>query len=250
MPANYLMPEPQSHIVHVLQSLELPLRERGQREKWQMVSSIAENIRHADDLGSALELLYTVRGFDRFALRLMWYAEQASAVPAESASDRLVGYQLDRLLEDLLSSESSQKGEEAETPMSGVHDLETGVRRFSAAVANVRKDGYKGGEFVGLTRPAVEALVKETEHLHAAASVERNSDVVQFSAAFARFAQFVLEKGLLQDVRVVNFMENASLTLETAVGTTGADDYDSLTQTTELLEKPDTLLDLTTSSGQ
>ncbi|MGB6648805.1 MAG: hypothetical protein WBG01_09770, partial [Bacteroidota bacterium] len=109
---------------------------------------------------------------------------------------------------------------------------------------------YKGGEFVGLTRPAVEALVKETEHLHAAASVERNSDVVQFSAAFARFAQFVLEKGLLQDVRVVNFMENASLTLETAVGTTGADDYDSLTQTTELLEKPDTLLDLTTSSGK
>jgi hypothetical protein len=244
------MPDPQSHIVHVLESLELPLRERGQREKWQMVSSVTENIRHADDLGSALDLLYMVRGFDRFALRLMWYAEQAATVRSESASDRLVSYQIDRLLEDLLASDPDEKGEEEDATGSGVHDLETGVRRFAAAVANVRKDGTKGGEFVGLTRPVVEALVKETELLHSAAAVERNTDVVQFSGAFARFAHFVLEKGLLQDVRVVNFMENASLTLETAVGTTGADDYDALHQTTELLEKPDTLLDSTTSSGQ
>jgi hypothetical protein len=245
-----MMPDPQSHIVHVLESLELPLRERGQRERWQMISSIAENIRHADELGSALDMLYTVRGFDRFALRLMWYAEQASAVPAESASDRLVSYQLDRLLEDLLAIDPGEKAEGEEATGPGVHDLETGVRRFAAAVANVRKDANKGGEFVGLSRPAVEALVKETELLHSAASVERNTDVVQFSAAFAQFAHFVLEKGLLHDVRVINFMENASLTLETAVGATGADDYDSLHQTTELLEKPETLLDSATSSGQ
>jgi len=242
------MPDPQSHIVHVLQSLELPLRERDQRAKWQMVSSIAENIRHADDLGSALELLYTVRGFDRFALRLMWYAEQAAAAPTESASERLVSHQLVRLLEDLLSEESGGKGEGEEKPGPGVRDLETGVRRFAAAVAEVRKNAYKKGEFIGPTSPAVEALVKVTELLHAAASVERNSEVVQFSAAFARFAHFVLEKGLLHDVRVINLMENASLTLETAVGTTGADDYDALCQTTELLDRPDTLLDSATSS--
>ena len=249
MPAKCLMPDPQSHIVHMLQSLELPLRDRGDRAKWQMVSSIAENIRHADDLGGALEVLYTVRGFDRFALRLMWYAEQASAVQSESASDRLVSYQIDRLLEDLQTVEAGEEGQGESTVPPGAPDLETGIRRFATSVANVRKDAFQGTDFVGLTRPAIEALVKETESLHAAAAVERNTDVVQFSAAFARFAHFVLENGLLKDVRVINFMENASLTLETAIGTTGADDYDSLHQTTELLEKPDTLLDSRQSSG-
>jgi hypothetical protein len=89
----------------------------------------------------------------------------------------------------------------------------------------------------------MQALSLDAERLRAAASAERNDDVERFGKALGSFLEYAMGQNLLGDVRVVNLIENASLTLQTTVETLGADDYDALHQTTLLLEHPVTLLE-------
>jgi hypothetical protein len=121
--------------------------------------------------------------------------------------------------------------------------LDAAVRGFSASVAAIRHEALPDDHFVGLNDFSLRGLLKSAERLRDTARESDDPDVSRFGVACAGFLEFVLEKQLFNDVRVVNFLDNASLTLYTAVDTRSVDDLDSLQQTAELLSNPAALLE-------
>lgn len=121
--------------------------------------------------------------------------------------------------------------------------LEAAVRAFSAAVAAITHESFAGERFRGVQESSIRALMRNVERLHDTAMVSGDTDVTRFSEASSGFLMYLLEHRLFNDVRVVNFLDNASLTLHTAIETRIADDVDSLQQMAELLSNPAALFD-------
>lgn len=235
------MAEPQGHLVRLLQLLEVSQRADDQRTSAEFASRLAEMIAASSDYRATLRTLARVEGMEAFALRLLWCAERAGEVPEGNAGDPIVDYEIEHLRRALAPGFSSAPPQPKASL--DVRDLGSTVGQFCSSVAVLRREAFRGEEFSGARRATVQALALDGERLRAAAAAERNQDVEHFSRAFRGFLEYVLAQDLLEDVRVVNLIENASLTLQTAVETLGADDYDALHQTTLLLEHPSTLLE-------
>ncbi|RPH35139.1 hypothetical protein EHM92_06755 [bacterium] len=88
----------------------------------------------------------------------------------------------------------------------------------------------------------LERVIGEAALLRLIASAQQSRDIARFAHALTFFATHVLEHGILQDVRVLQVIGTANLTLQTVLETAGAEDFDSLYQTIALLESPRTLL--------
>ena len=237
------MVDAQKHVVRLLQMFEVSLRTGEYRARAEFAARLAEMVAAGTDYADTLRSLSRVEGMEDFALRLMWCAERAAGIPDESTAERICEYEIEHLAHALAQAPKLTTPESEHGPGLRPRDLGSSVTHFCSSVAAVQREAFRGEEFLGTRRATMQALALDAERLRAAAAAERNEDVERFGRAFGGFLEYILAQNLLSDVRVVNLIENASLTLQTAIETLGADDYDALHQTTLLLEHPVTLLE-------
>jgi hypothetical protein len=234
------------YIVRLLRRLETMLIESGHQAEGGRLGQITQRISRADDARAALATLYSVEGYDRFALRLLYYGEKMRETLVELPEERLLDYQIHELYAVLLSSSrglNSLPEEPQPTPPPAKGNMEKAVEAFSTSMQDLRRTSFHQEEFAGIRRAQVDELRARLEDLHRAAKERGNADVARFATACSTFLAFVVDRKLLQDVRVVNILDNAGLTLQTVLQAVGADDYDSLHQMVQLLEDPATLLE-------
>jgi hypothetical protein len=239
---NAMVPE-QTHIATLLQRLELHLLDGGRKDAGEKVGLVAARLSRAQDLDTALQMLYGVRGWDGLALKLMWYVEQMRQAGVGTApNEDLMRHRMGELAETL--SIPDQDRGDTDQALSGTIglDLREALIRFGSHLEELREASFAGGSFSGLSQFLMERAVEEAASLRMIATAQRSRDVARFAKAFAFFASHVLEHSILQDVRVLHLIGTANLTLQTVLETAEAEDFDSLYQTIALLESPRTLL--------
>ena len=235
----------QTYIVRLLRMLEELLVQCSHRGEGERIGKIAEKISHADNLTLALRRLYTVEGLDQFTLKLMYRADRVRESLHPIPDKRILDYQVQDLYTVLFVSRRKQFVEESVDGREGLiaEDLPSALRRFHGEMEKMKKGAFEGGTFKGVEASLLKSVESEVEKLLQIATKENNHDVARFSSACLHFIRFVVDRGIFQDIRVVNFLDNANLTLQTVLETVGGDDYDSLQQTIHLLENPSTLLE-------
>ena len=239
------MAQKEQYLRDLLDALQTALHAESREAEAALVATLRRKLLFADDPVRALEELYAVKGCDRLALRLLWYAEEYPSDPAPLQNDAVTAFRIRQLSGDLARSfPEPPPPAEGQSRMGRTGDWDEALRRFGIALDALRRDAFDEGRFVGLRRSFFDAIERETDTLYEVAGAQKNEEVVRFAAAFKKFVQYLRTENLLSDVRVLNFLESANLTLQTAVHTLGPDDFDSLHQTTELLENPATLFDV------
>ncbi len=237
-----MLPE-QMHIKTLLHTLEVRLLSGGRQAEGEQIGLIASRLSHSRNFDRALERLYSVGGWDVMAVRLMWYAEQMRKSAVGTApNDDLVEHRVSELAAAIPAV--SQKGDQPVPVVAeaGRVDMRDALFRFGAGLEGLRRASFAGGMFSGLPEAALERVVNEAASLGRLASAQQSRDIIRFAHAFTHFATFVLEQGILNDVKVLQVISTANLTLQTVLETAEAEDFDSLYQIIELLENPRTLL--------
>lgn len=234
----------QGYIVRVLRRVEASLRDDDCHAESATLGKIIHKMSRAENGVEALESLYAVRGLDQFALRLMWSLEHASSASGELNSDVL-----DNEVEILKSVyKSSMVNGRAPSKPKNVEQTPTAeilydaLHKFGRVVEDIRRESFDGEQFRSIGEERLFRILHETGSLQRAAAAAGNDAVVKFSGACSGFVQYTLDHALVHDVRIVNVLENANITLQTSLAA-GEEDFDSLQQTIELLQAPEKLLD-------
>ena len=232
--------------MRLVRNVELALQDGALRGQRAMMAKIVSRLSHTEDIHGALEHLYAVHGYDRFALRLMWLLEHA-AERGESLEGPATEYDVENLLDDLRplgNTEEGPRGHPGDAP--AARDLEAfheSLYTFGRVLEDLRRHAFDGRTFRGLEEDALYQVLAETDALQKTARAAGQGDVVKFAAACTGFVTYALDHGHLHDVRVVNMLEHANLTLQTVLAAPGTEEYDSLQKNIELLQNPGELLE-------
>jgi hypothetical protein len=229
----------QGYLVRMLRTLEALLAECGHQPEATLVGEVLQRLSRADDLQQALESLYAVDGLDEFALRLMWFSHTMKATGQILPSNQLIDHQVQELFATLLTL----KRRDIPPVPRRARDLADALRVFGAAVEEMKRESFLDGMFHPIDPVSREGLLRHLAPLEQTAALEGNGDAETFARAFSSFVQFVLQRQLTGDVRVLNLVDNANMTLQTVLEAVGAEDFDALQQTIQLLENPDTIFE-------
>ena len=235
----------QSYIVRLLRKVETWLGEHGNAPEAAMVGKLVQKLAHADEIHSSLCALYQVDQFDQFALKLMWFLDKAER--GDLALDTAVmDHQAESLGVLLLELLKNGQGETPPSAPKGLPDrvdsLYDALHKFGRSIEELKRNSLEGGTFARLPENQLYKILSELVSLRESASAASKEDVVQFASACSGFIQHVLDSGLLSDVRIVNLLDNANLTLQTIFEAAGMEDNDSLQSTIDLLKRPEDLL--------
>lgn len=236
----------QSYIVRLLRKLEMSLLNNRYQVEGAMMGKIIHKISHADNVENELESLYSVKGLDQFALRLMWSMEKRG-----QAVNGLDGKVIDYEVEALSSLLTGSTSDEQSSPKEGLewHFVQTldgfydALHKFGRVIEETQRKSYDGDSFRGIDQDVLFRLLHEAASLEEAARSAHKDDVVMFAKGLSHFVQYVADRGLFKDVRFMNIVDNANLTLQTVMEAAGTEDRDSLQQTIALLQHPGELLD-------
>ena len=237
----------QSYIVRLLRKVEMSLLNDRHQIEGAMMGKIIDKFSHSDDVEDALESLFSVKGFDEFALRLMWSLEKRGK-EVNGLDGRLIDYEVESL-SSLLKRPTT--GGELSSPkeaveLQSVHALDgfyEALHKFGRVIEETRRNLYDGESFKGINQDSLFRILHATGSLEEAATSARKDDVVMFTKTLAQFVQYVMDHGLFKDVRIMNIVDNANLTLQTVMEAAGTENRDSLQQTIALLGHPRELLD-------
>lgn len=228
----------QSYIVRLLRRLESSISVPGSELFRTRLGRVVQRISRADDLRDALERLYAVEGFDRLALRLLWVMERP--LPQSNLlENELMDHEV-RQMEWVLRP-SQDDGPAPLSPLQArpVDTFFEQLHRFGRAVEGLRRPpGEDEADADRLYR-----LLNATASLSSAAREAGNGRVERFCDAFSRFIHHALDERKASDVRVVNVLENANLTLQTVVESCSVQEDDTLQNMIVLLDDPRRLLD-------
>jgi hypothetical protein len=238
------VPGEYSYVVRVLRKLESMLIESEHQLEGGRVGLIVQRLSKADNIRSVLADLYTVEGYDQFALRLLYYGETVKDALGAMPDDRLLNHHVRELFATLLSHAAPAVTPEVpELPAETNADLSRLLEEFEASLQALKRGSFRDEVFTGVDRESLEGFLQKTNDLGEIARKEKVADVARFSAACSTFIHYALDQGLLKDVRVINILDNASLTLQTVLQTAGEENVDALQQMVQLLEDPSTLLE-------
>ncbi len=240
------MPGEEHYSVKVLQSVEALLVGEGFRPQAEAVSILIKRLEETPDSDTVLRKLFGVKGWDKVALRLLWLEKKVREGDPATVDRLLKEDHVREVYKEVVVTGGVPKAPESEPeepPPPPSQDLSDALVRFDAAVGILKQRSIQGDDFVGIEQPLVEILQEETDALRTVASADGNQDVIRFCTALSIFVVYVLDKAKLNDIRTMNIIDNANLTLQTVLQAMGAADYDSLQQTTQLLENPGTLLE-------
>ena len=239
------MSKPQSYIVRLLRKVEASLMNGRRQAELTMLEKIIHRISHAENVREELETLYSVQGFDEFALRLMWSYER-EGIESNTLESGLIDYEvetLEALLRSVRNGEKKKEEVREIPPPKPLDDFHEELHKFGRSVEDLRRKSFDDDKFKGLDQDLLYRVLNESTSLQHYATQAGKTDVVRFADSFSALVQFVLDRRLFGDVRVVHLLENANLTLQTIVETVGAEDYDSLQQTIELLRTGRSILE-------
>ncbi len=231
------------YIVRLLRKLEFLLAQRGEQREAGRLGQIIQRIAKADDARGAVKALYAVEGYDRLALRLLYYADTLGPLLTEIPDERLTDYHVEQLDQALRGTDEANltRRPARHTPS---QDVAGAMDQFVASVHELRRTAHpEGGSFEHIPRELLEALLQQAHDLGVTAERRNEGDITRFANSVTTFVHYVIDRSLFDDVRVVNILDNAVLTLQTFLPSVGADDIDSLTQTIQLLADPATLLE-------
>jgi len=241
------MADENHYSVRVLRSLEAHLIGGGFRPQAERVAALIKRIQEGGDPDPVLRQLYRVDGWSTIALRLLWYEHKAREIDAESLERNVKDQHVRELFDEVVQTGgvSTTPVDQGEKPPKkpASQNVAEALERFDAAVGILKQRSLQGDDFIGIEQPLIEILQEETDALRAAAETEGNQDIVKFCTALSIFLVYVVDKSRTGDVRTLNIIDNANLTLQTVLQAMGASDYDSLQQTTQLLEHPGTLME-------
>jgi hypothetical protein len=235
----------QSYIVRVLRKVERWLNENNQSAEAAKVGRIVQKLAQAEDIHEVLNSLYAVERFDEVALRLMWLLDGAERNESNAENGK-ADYE-EMVLVDLVKKALRRNGVEKtpqphSLPTAQIDDLFISLHRFGRATEELKRRSFEAGQFQGTDESLLYKILNELAVLRETAVAAGKEDVRYFAAAGTEFVQYVLDNGLFQDVRVVNVLDNANLTLQTVFEVAGVED-DSLQSTIEILQQPKDLLD-------
>jgi hypothetical protein len=231
------------YIVRLLRKLEFLLAQRGEQREAGRMGQIVQRIARADDVRAALKALYAVEGYDRLAMRLLYYADTLGPLLTELPDERLIEYHVEQLSR-ALRKEQDNVAAPIPARRAPSQDVTGAIDKFVQSLRDLRRGGEDtGGGFDRIRREHLEVLLRRARDLGASAERENAADIARFAASVSTFVRYVLDRALFGDVRVANILDNAVLTLQTVLPSVGADDFDSLTQTIQLLADPATLLE-------
>jgi hypothetical protein len=238
------MSRAQGYLVRLLRKVEATFRD-GENERHRLVVERAcLRLSHTDDLNEALRRLYCVQGFDQFALRLMWLFEHAS-----EATNRLEGAVIDYDVESLVGALRLSGGGDGggsrmdlQAPAQAMEAFYEALHRFDRVVDEAKRKSFDTGIFKGAGEDSLYRVLSEVGLLDQAARAAGQEDVVKFATACAGFIQYAFDHGLAQDVRIINMLDHANLTLQTVLAASGTEEYDPLQKNIELLQNPKEIL--------
>jgi hypothetical protein len=225
--------------------LESLLGEGGHAAEASKVGKIVQKLAQADDIHEALAVLHEVEGLDNFSLRLMWLLDVAERGDV-GLENGVMEYQASMLAALLTGEDGSERGKNVEATTSlpdRIDKLYISLHRFGRAIEELKRNSFEDGVFRSVGESQIFSLLSELASLGEHAMDAGKNDLSQFVSACNGFAQYVLDNGLLHDVRVVNILDNANFTLQTVFETAGVEDNDSLQSTIQLLNQPKDLLD-------
>ncbi|MBP1679276.1 MAG: hypothetical protein H6Q29_1187 [Bacteroidetes bacterium] len=222
------------HMQEVLRLLESRLASSNRPLEAGRIGLIRQALSSDQPLDAALEALYGVQGYDRFALRLMWYAEKGRDPFASMPTPYVVARHAEELLPLLPADAAAQAAPGPPEPKT----FAAAVDDFGAAMEAVKRAAFSDGQFSSVTDEMAAQLRSSVQPLGRAAALEENREVTRFADAVGRFLDLVRARSLAGDVRVVNLLDSANLTLQTAMQTHAPEDFDSLQEITRLLENP------------
>jgi hypothetical protein len=229
------------YIVRLLRKLEFTLAEYGYQREAGRMGQIIQRIARADDVRAALRTLSSVEGYNRLALRLLFYADRTGPLETELPDDHLIDYQVSKLYGAIVDDQDADiRPSTRRLPPST--DVTDAVEQFVKTLGELRRGATEGEIFHRIQLEHLEKLLQKAHDLGSTADREGSPDISRFAASSSTFVRYVLDRSLFDDVRVVNILDNAVLTLQTVLPSVGADDYDSLAQTNQLLADPTTLL--------
>jgi len=237
----------QSYIVRLLRRVEAELVENRQQVAGEMLDKMIQKVSRADDISQALELLYSVRGFDQFALRLMWSLER-HGIQFGGMDESVLEYEVESLgacMQQCVNGrepavDGRQQELSVEEALDGFYEA---LHRFGRAIEDLKRPSLHSEKSSDSPVERLYRILNETAGLQEAAESVGKEDVVRFTGAYAGFVQYVLDHDTAGDVRVVNVLDNANLTLQTVQDAAAGEDIDSLQQIIELLRRPQELLD-------
>jgi hypothetical protein len=231
------------YIVRLLRKLEFLLAQQGEQREAGRMGQIVQRIARADDVRAAVKGLYAVEGYDRLALRLLYYADTLGPLLTELPDDRLIEYHVEQLHHALQNPEGLPLVQRP-TRRPPSQSLSGAIDQFVGSLRELRRGAEKEeGVFERIQSEHLRLFLQKAQDLGTTAEQENAGDVARFASSVGTFVRYVLDRSLFDDVRVVNILDNAVLTLQTVLPSIGADDFDSLTQTIQLLADPATLLE-------
>lgn len=236
----------QSYIVRLLRRLETLLVDHHMHQESAILGTIIHRLSHAEKVEDGLETLYGVQGFDRFALRLMWSLERYG-IDTNDPPPAVEAYELSELGMLIRASLNGTPHvpvfTDSPIPNNLWERLYDQLHRYGRCIEDLKRRSYDGEAFRSIDQSLLYRILDEAGTLGEAARSTGRADVEEFTVAVSRFLQHVLDDQLFHDARIVHLLDNANITLQTALDASGTEDYDALQQAIDLLKNPQTVLD-------
>jgi len=231
--------DPCTYLICVLKRMGRRFVEERRDTEGVLVEQLVERLSRTRDAEQLLQRLYRVNGLDQFALALMWLTTH-TRLDSNGRQEELLEYEI-QMLCSILLGEPRDRAEQQAGVTYDFGDLDEALDRFSRCIADVKRRLTRGGKLLRLDEDVVHRIKQESLLLQSAARFAEDNDVVRFCESLDHFLEYVMEHRLLGDVRVLNVIDNANLTLQTVMGIRVAEDRHALHQTSALLIYPETI---------
>ncbi len=237
----------QSYIIRLLRKVETRLNEENHLSEASNVGKIVQKLAQAEDIRAEMSALYAVERFDQFALRLMWLLDEAERDNGNFENGVLEFHTswFTRLILEVFRT-NSDGGPADPVPMmlsDQIDELYIGLHKFGRSLEELKRQSSENGTFLGIQESQLYKILSDLASLKEHAIGAAKDDVAKFAEACGEFIQYVLDNGLLSDVRIINILDNSNITLQTVFESAGVEDNDSLQSTIDLLKRPKDLLD-------
>ncbi len=240
-----------SYIVRLMRGAESLLGTENEYVLQSVVAKITDRLAAEHNAHEALQTLSRVAQFERIAIMLMWELHRWQLQGGEVAPE-VVSHDVQALRKTIVNSlrrsGGKKQGQFTLPPYSPA--LRTFYLRLRECNRQIDLLGHGAGEGLIVEKHSQDHLsgvLNSAMMLRDSAMRIGREDIIRFTLVFVNFLKYVLRNKLFGDVRVLNILENTGSTLQSVMDSDASPG--ALSDATELLENPETLLQPTFQTG-